>query len=259
MNKFLMLLLLAIAGISNKVDAQVDSIHFQFQDTLLKAGTEHTFLITVREDISEMLGFQFCIQFDEQNINFKQIGTIYVPDWTDNSINPFPLGNTDLIASVFDAVQQPYFGKKLLELEFTVIHDCRVRDVIRVLSAYRFKADESFNYSEMFFDPETLPIATEYLPFIMLNNKSIDIVNANVYPNPSNGKVKLDFQNDSFQKADLVIYDTNGKVIKRSKVTVNAGQNNIELNRDQFGAAGNYVVKIELDKKIISSRVTIIN
>ena len=110
MNKFLMLLLLAIAGISNKVDAQVDSIHFQFQDTLLKAGTEHTFLITVREDISEMLGFQFCIQFDEQNINFKQIGTIYVPDWTDNSINPFPLGNTDLIASVFDAVQQPYFG-----------------------------------------------------------------------------------------------------------------------------------------------------
>ncbi|MFZ1359074.1 MAG: T9SS type A sorting domain-containing protein, partial [Saprospiraceae bacterium] len=134
-----------------------------------------------------------------------------------------------------------------------------VRDVIRVLSAYRFKADESFNYSEMFFDPETLPIATEYLPFIMLNNKSIDIVNANVYPNPSNGKVKLDFQNDSFQKADLVIYDTNGKEIKRSKVTVNAGQNNIELNRDQFGAAGNYVVKIELDKKIISSRVTIIN
>ena len=50
-----------------------------------------------------------------------------------------------------------------------------------------------------------------------------------------------------------------GKEIKRSKVTVNAGQNNIELNRDQFGAAGNYVVKIELDKKIISSRVTIIN
>ncbi len=258
MNKFL-ILLLALVIFSNKGQAQVDSIHFQFQDTLLKAGTDHTFLITVREDLSEMLGFQFCIKFDDENINFKEVGTIYLPDLSTDNINAYPLGNPDLIAVALDVISVPYTGNKLLELEFHVIKDCRVRDVIQILTAYRFKEDESYSFSEVFFDVETLPIATEYLPFSISAIKDINIISSSVYPNPSYGKVKLDFKYSGKLTAPLTVYDALGKVVNRTEVQISSGNNTLELERNLFGAAGNYVVKVELGNKIINAKVTIIN
>ena len=44
-----------------------------YKRQLLKAGTEHTFLITVRENISEMLGFQFCIKFDAETVSYTHL------------------------------------------------------------------------------------------------------------------------------------------------------------------------------------------
>lgn len=258
MNKFL-LLLLTLAVFSNKGQTQVDSIHFQFQDTILKAGTEHTFLITVREDLSEMLGFQFCIKFDPTNINYKGFGTFYMPDLTEDNINAFPLGNPDLIAVALDAISEPYTGKKLFELKFNVINDCRVRDVIQILSAYRFKEDESYSYSEVFFDLVTLPIATEYLPFNMNARKDINVIQSSVYPNPSNGKVKVDFQFNGKTTAPMTIFDAAGKIINKTEVQINSGNNTLELDRNLFGAAGNYVVKVDLGNRIVNAKVTIIN
>lgn len=258
MNKFL-LLLLTLAVFSNKGQTQVDSIHFQFQDTILKAGTEHTFLITVREDISEMLGFQLCIKFDPVNINYTGFGNFYLPDMTNENINSFPLGNPDLIAVAFEVNSPLTTDKRLFELKFSVVNDCRVRDVIEILAAYRFKPDESFNYSEVFFDVETLPIATEYLPFNMASSKDVSIIQSSVYPNPSNGKVKVDFQYNGKATAPMTIFDVSGKVINKMEVQINSGSNTLELDRNLFGAAGNYVVKVDLGNMIVNAKVTIIN
>ena len=258
MNKFF-ILLLTIVLFSTKGQAQVDSIHFQFQDTLLKAGTTHVFLMKVKEDISETLGFQFCIKFDAQNISFSKIKKYHMPGWSEDNMNIYPLGNPDLIACLVDVIPTPYTGKDLIEFEFNVAKDCRVRDVIQVMPAYKFKPEDSFNYSEMFFENDTYPIATEYLPFAAASRSKLNVVNANVYPNPSNDKIKFDFQSSASNASTLVIYDAFGKIVSTSVLNVRTGNNTVNLDRASFGASGNYLVKVDLGGKVINAKVTIID
>lgn len=239
--------------------AQVDSIHFQFKDTLLKAGTKHVFLMKVRENISDALGFQFCIQFDPVNITFSEIKKYYVSGWTDDNMNIYPLGNPDLIACAVDVITAPYNGSELLELEFDVVHDCRVRDVIRVMSAYRFKEGDSYSYSEMFFENDTYPIATEYLPFVTAGRTQLEKIQAQVYPNPSSDKISVEFRSDKTGNIPMSIFDSNGRLVRRSDVFVKDGQNSIKLTKDQVGASGNYIIQLDLGGRLVSAKATFID
>lgn len=258
MNKFF-ILFLSIVLFSFKGQAQVDSIHFQFQDTILKAGTTHVFLMKVKEDISLTEGFQFCIQFDAQNINFNKVKKYYMPGWNEDNMNIYPLGRPDLISCLVDVIPGPYSGKELIELEFLVSKDCRVRDVIQVLAAYKYKPEDSFSFSQMFFPDDTYPIATEYLPFKAAGRSNLDIENANVYPNPSNDKVKFDFNAKANTSGKIIIYDAIGKVVSSNSVDIRSGKNTINLDRNSFGSAGQYLVKVEFGSKVINARVSIID
>lgn len=257
MNKFLIFLVSIFFAFGAR--AQVDSIHFQFQDTLLKAGTQHVFLMKVRENISGALGFQFCIQFDPVNINFNQIKKYYVSGWTDDNMNIYPLGNPNLIACAVDVITAPYNGSDLLELEFNVVNDCRVKDVIRVMSAYRFKEGDSYSYSEMFFENDTYPIATEYLPFITAGRAQVEKVPTQVYPNPSSDKVSLEFKSNKTGNMPMSIFDNNGRLIRRSEVFVKEGQNSINLSKDQLGASGSYIIQLDLGGRVVSAKAVLID
>ena len=258
MNKFF-ILIFSIVVFAFRGEAQVDSIHFQFQDTILKGGTTHVFLMKVKEDISLTEGFQFCIQFDAQNISFSKVKKYYMPGWNEDNMNIYPLGRPDLISCLVDVIPSPYSGKELIELEFNVSKDCRVRDVIQVLAAYKYKPEDSFSFSQMFFPDDTYPIATEYLPFQAAARNSVDIVQAKVYPNPSNDKVNFDFVAKGNNEGKIFIYDGLGKVISQSNLAIRSGNNTVNLDRSSFGAAGNYLVKVEFGGKLVNAKVTIID
>ncbi|MCO6461541.1 MAG: T9SS type A sorting domain-containing protein [Saprospiraceae bacterium] len=256
MNKLLVLILSLMFSFGAK--AQVDSIHFQFQDTLLKAGTTHTFLVKVREDISEALGFQFCLQFDPDNITFNSIKKYYMPGWTEDNMNIYPLGNPDLIACAVDVITQPYTGHDLIEFEFNVVNDCRVKDVIRILTAYRFKEGDSYSKSEMFFENDTYPIATEYLPFKPLSTHTVITDNIQAFPNPSNDAVTFEFNSKITGLYPLSVYDSRGRLVESINTFVKSGQNNLMLKKSQIGSEGTYFLKLDLGTRIITSKVIII-
>ncbi len=257
MNRFFVLLLALLFSFGAK--AQVDSIHFQFQDTILKAGTTHTFLMTVRENIQDALGFQFCLQFDPQNIGFKSIPKYYISGWTEDNMNIYPLGHPDYIACAVDVITTPYTGKKLVELQFDVFHDCRVKDVIRILTAYRFKEGDPYNMSEVFFENDSYPIATEYLPFKVSANNNLVTEKVEAYPNPSSDDVFMNFTSNIFGKFPVTFMDNAGKTVGEMMVEVKPGANKLVFNKRNFGASGNYFIRLNLGSKIITSRVTIVD
>ena len=257
MNRFFVFLLSILFSFGAK--AQVDSIHFQFQDTILKAGTTHTFLMTVRENIQDALGSQFCLQFDPQNIGFKSIPKYYISGWTEDNMNIYPLGHPDYIACAVDVISTPYTGKKLLEIQFDVFHDCRVKDVIRILSAYRFKEGDSYSKSEMFFENDTYPIATEYLPFKLAGSKNIAPEKVESFPNPASNEVNMSFSSNISGKFPVTIYDNAGKSVGETIVEVKSGDNKLTFNKALFGSAGSYIIQLNLGNRILTSRATFVN
>lgn len=260
MKKFF-ILFIAMIGLQWSGIAQVDSIHFQFQDTLLKAGTSHTFLMTVREDLKDMEGFQFCIGFDPANIEFVKVGNIYVPDWDPSNIFPYPQGNNNMISSILDFVLTPYSGKELVEFDFNVINDCRVKDVIQVLSAYRYKPSDSYFYSEVYLTTGTSPIATEYLPFETTSSIAPDnIVSlSTAYPNPSKTGVYFDFSSMNAGQSKLIINDISGKVVHTEDVNVHVGINTLYFDRNKFGPAGSYILSLKAGNQYFNNMITVID
>ncbi len=257
MNRVVILLLSMVFAFGAK--AQVDSIHFQFQDTLLKAGTTHTFKMKVRESISGALGFQFCLQFDPANITFNSIKKYYISGWSEDNMNIYPLGNPDLIACAVDVISVPYTGHDMIDFEFNVINDCRVKDVIRILAAYRFKDGDSYSKSEIFFENDTYPIATEYLPYKPSGTIGIYKVNVDAYPNPSLESTSMQFNSKKSGLFTLSVYDTRGQLIKKIPTEVSLGLNKVIISKNQIGAAGTYFVNLDLGDSMIASKLNFID
>lgn len=239
--------------------AQVDSIHFQFQDTLLKAGTTHTFKMKVRESISGALGFQFCLQFDPANITFNSINKYYISGWSEDNMNIYPLGNPDLIACAVDVISAPYNGHDMVDFEFNVVNDCRVKDVIRILAAYRFKDGDSYSKSEMFFENDTYPIATEYLPYKPSSTLGIKIENIDTYPNPSVENTFLQFNSKKSGLFTMSVYDTRGQLIKKIPTEVSIGLNKVILSKSQIGSTGAYFINLDMGDIVITSKLNFID
>lgn len=85
-----------------------------------------------------------------------------------------------------------------------------------------------------------------------LNNVSQTNISTKLYPNPSNGKAKLEIEGlDS--EADVLVYDMLGRVVLRYKI--NRGQEELNINLSNF-AKGVYTISIvnesvNLTKKLI--------
>ena len=55
----------------------------------------------------------------------------------------------------------------------------------------------------------------------------------NLYPNPNNGTIQLDYELTSCENCQLVIYDVLGKVINTYKLTETIGT--LQINETQLG------------------------
>lgn len=72
----------------------------------------------------------------------------------------------------------------------------------------------------------------------------------NIYPNPSNGKFNIEFNNNSAEK--ITVFDALGKVVIESKVSENS--NNQSLDLSDY-SAGIYFVKVNAGEEIIMKKI----
>ena len=96
--------------------------------------------------------------------------------------------------------------------------------------------------------PEFEPLTTE--------NRLVVTKHLHVYPNPSNGKITLQVNNGKAGKAEIIVCNESGVTILQKQVNLQASQNNINIDLQNF-AVGIYFVKVRSDQSIEIAKVVI--
>jgi hypothetical protein len=84
-----------------------------------------------------------------------------------------------------------------------------------------------------------------------LANGNFDLNKITIYPNPSNGKFKIDLQN-VYNNCKIEIYDVLGHLIFENKYT---SSNIIDLNLDL--QSGIYLIKLKSDQMQYNAKIII--
>ncbi len=83
---------------------------------------------------------------------------------------------------------------------------------------------------------------------------NVDKINA--FPNPTTGDAKIVFSAKEADNFDFLVTDTAGKIIRKEKIQVVAGWNEIEFNGSSF-PEGIYIYYLGNEKGKVSNRLTI--
>ncbi|MCS7005574.1 MAG: GEVED domain-containing protein [Cytophagales bacterium] len=77
-----------------------------------------------------------------------------------------------------------------------------------------------------------------------------------LYPNPTNGEVKISFSSDTEENVSVTVYDLAGAVVENFSTTAQVGQNVISKNLSAL-TAGTYVVKAVKGSEVLTSKLFI--
>jgi len=94
---------------------------------------------------------------------------------------------------------------------------------------------------------------------VSLEEMSTSDLNLNIFPNPVSGISTLQFElPETVENVNIVAYDMVGKqVAALYKGTLTAGMQNISIDRNTFGAAGVYFIKVTLGNREFTERIVI--
>jgi hypothetical protein len=88
-----------------------------------------------------------------------------------------------------------------------------------------------------------------------IQNQSL---NLNVFPNPANGNVTFNFNLLNAEKAQIAIYDVNGKFVKQiTDAKYAAGLNKIQVSMEEL-PAGIYTCKLITKNTAVNSKLTLV-
>jgi len=259
MKNLLFIALISLTFSVTRMAAQIDSIHIQIQDTVLKAGTFYTAKFKLKESIENAEGFQFCIGYDPANLTYQYFEKFYIPGLDSSFAESSPRGLKGYLSVIFYAFAEPYTGKNLMDVRFKVNNDCKVKDVLSILPIYRFGSSGSFFSSEMYLkNGSTLPIATEYLPAKTTAIKHSQLtLQADVFPNPMKGQATLQFNSTVSGETALTVYDVRGNKVNTKSIRVQAGANSIQLDHSLISIPGQYTLVIELGETVVRTKLQV--
>lgn len=79
-----------------------------------------------------------------------------------------------------------------------------------------------------------------------------------LYPNPSNGNLWFSCLSSKRQIADILIFNNLGKLVSKTKLTINSGENFLKLSVLNGFAKGNYLVKVQSEEINISQKIILV-
>lgn len=159
------------------------------------------------------------------NISLIGVQNYFKLSWQGNADNYIIYRDNDSITSINDTIF----------IDSTVVHGVNYCYKVKALNSECEKESE------------------EICQVFLGLNEIIIPNNITIYPNPANNKTTLKVEGLT-EKADVIIYDINGRKLK--KYTMNANQNDLEIDVSGF-AKGIYQIKLTTQSYSISKKLII--
>lgn len=93
---------------------------------------------------------------------------------------------------------------------------------------------------------------------VAVNQITNDNLSLSVYPNPASSDLNINFSTDIASKANIMVYDSTGKLVTNQNHDCQVGSNSIKLNTLNF-KSGNYILSLTQDNKVLKTQKFIIN
>ncbi len=189
-----------------------------------------------------------------------------------NVINCGPLLNTELLSFSGKLVGNKALlnwtmAKEDEPLQFTIEKsaDGRIFSAIGSLTSYNNGEDINlYSYN----DHDTIQSiayyrlkitddrgALQYSRVVQLNGKMDELLTVNVI-NPFDQQLRFELATSLTGRADVDLFNLQGKIVKRKGVNINSGSNNVVIDNTNMLPAGVYILRIEFNGRIIQRKIT---
>ena len=221
-----------------------DDVTFFSEPDTVDLYEEFTFPVLV-EDFSNVLGVQFTMEwpteyFEYMEVNGNPYGVNFsehlVTDgyltgsWFDPNVDPMTLSSGDTLFTMKFKVMNSFFSKKI-----------SVNSAVTRAEGY----DSQYSLLAVIDDFDNIvfrsPLGVE---------ENGDIAGFDVYPNPSDGIIHVDFVANNQDVTTLELLDANGKLIRAYDVDQKVGKNTImiDLNGEIVGISDGQIVYLVLEQ-----------
>ena len=130
---------------------------------------------------------------------------------------------------------------------------------LRVSNAGSSEEQTSFLYDvptdTWFFTTSTPVVRLNFDPILNINENSLQVTNASIYPNPTTTTSTVEFNLTDASEATISVTDLSGKIVsERNLGQLNAGVNSTDINTSSFNA-GIYYVTIASNGSLLTKKL----
>lgn len=130
---------------------------------------------------------------------------------------------------------------------------------LRVSNAGSSEEQTSFLYDvptdTWFFTTSTPVVRLNFDPILNINENSLQVTNASIYPNPTTTTSTVEFNLTDASEATISVTDLSGKIVsERNLGQLNAGVNSTDINTSSFNA-GVYYVTIASNGSLLTKKL----
>jgi subtilisin-like proprotein convertase family protein len=198
-------------------------------------GTDELLIPVYAASFTDVLGYQFTLHFDQELLEFKEV----LPVGLELNESNFGLHNISkgIITTSWNSSEPVILNSEtpLFTLKFKL--KSAVEKEIKLRISSDITRSEAYDVGLNSMD----------IRFTILGNQNLanDFELRQNIPNPFKENTQISFVLPEAAKAKITISDIAGKVIKTISGTYNKGENSITLNKQDLGASGILLYKIE--------------
>ncbi len=100
--------------------------------------------------------------------------------------------------------------------------------------------------------------ATKYSNIAILRKAKTNPSISLLYPNPSNGNLWFTYLSSKRQTADVLIFNNLGKLVSKTKLLINSGENVLNVSGLNGFPKGNYLVKVQSEEINLSQKIILL-
>jgi photosystem II stability/assembly factor-like uncharacterized protein len=187
---------------------------------------------------------------------WSQIPTSTIPFWKQSRICSVPGTNTFVSTSVNGGVNRGSSYTTNNGITWTLIEATKQKAACRFLNSTTGWSGGFFNDNPLYVIGDGI-FKWDNTVSLDTNENNLGALDVVVYPNPTNGKITLQFPEESNSEYNIKIIDVLGRIALDSNYfKSNSNEINVDLSSLE---RGNYIIRIASENNFLTKKITLIN